>query len=704
MDTTTNANTNRITKLRNIALSNTVGYDEFYLKFFKAFEKNRNLHAEEKYGNAFYDALFNLTPNIADEELIVGRCKNSLSESEKIEWDTRYLDIARETYESTGGGQNSHMTIDYELVLHHGISGIIDKIDNYLSSCPEDKRSFYLVCKKCLQAVIVHSRHYADEAEKAAHAQRDPIRKKELETIAAICRKVPEHPAESFWEAVQSVHFITYCLSLNPLLFCPQQFQLGHPDRYLMPYFTNDINKKRITKDYARLLLDCLGIQINMRVPNGLSSGYMVGGRDESGNIVENELTYMCMQVIQDIRLVYPAVGLCYTEGMSDDVLNAACKILLSGRSHPAVFNDDIISKGLKLYGCSDAESHSYIHSTCVEITPVASSNVWVASPYTNMAQILLDCLNREYDCFDDLLNEFFKKLDCHIKTNFESELSKRKTRAEKSINPLLSCFVNDCLERGADIERGGARYNWIMPSFVGIGNVVDSLYVLKSVVFDEKSMSIQKIKEVLDNNFSDNEALRLRFLNSYPKYGNDIDDVDKYYGMITTHISAECKKYFGIFSNANIIPSAFCWIKHEQLGSCTGATPDGRKAGFPLGDGSGPCQGRELKGPTSSILSSVKWEHSEFIGGIAVNMKFSKKFLGSTAEENIKNLIKTYLKLGGFEIQINVIDRETLEKAVKFPESYRDLIVRIGGYSDYFVKLSPNMQREIIMRTEHKI
>ncbi|MBQ7794594.1 MAG: hypothetical protein IJ366_08790 [Clostridia bacterium] len=491
---------------------------------------------------------------------------------------------------------------------------------------------------------------------------------------------------------------------MDPQKFADQQYQLGHPDRYLLPYYTKDIQSGEITKEYAQLLLDCLGIQINMRVPNGLSSGYMVGGRDEDGEIVASELTEMCMQVIDDIRLVYPSVGLCYTEGMEDKYLEKACEILLHGRSHPAIFNDDVITEGLKSYGVPEKEAHDYIHSTCVEITPGRSSNVWVASPYTNMAQLLLDVLDREYESFGELLAAVLEKLDTHIKENFEEQNRIRKIRAELSVTPLLSCFVNDCLERGLDIEQGGAKYNWIMLSFVGMVNLVDSLYALKTVVFDNKELSIKELKEILDKNFEGEELLRLRLLNSIPKYGNDVDDIDKYFGMITGHIISECKKYTGMHTNGNLIPSVFCWIMHERFGSETGATPDGRKAGFPLGDGSGPCQGREMNGPTASILSSTKWSHKELIGGVAVNMKFSKKSLGANSCSTMKNLVKTYLMRGGFEIQINVIDRGTLEKAVKNPEEYQDLVVRIGGYSDYFVKLSPNMQQEVILRTEHQL
>jgi formate C-acetyltransferase len=248
----------------------------------------------------------------------------------------------------------------------------------------------------------------------------------------------------------------------------------------------------------------------------------MVGGRDAEGNIVQNELTEMLMQVIDDIKLVYPAVGLCYTEGMDKKYLRKACEILSHGCSHPAIFNDDIIVKGLLEYGLSNEEAHDYIHSTCVEITPVALSNVWVASPYHNMAQFLLDIMDREYDSLDALMERYYERLDTAIKEEFEKQNENRKTRLHNSMNPLLSCFVHDCLEKGLDIEHGGARYNWIMTNFVGMANLVDSLYALQKIVFEKKEYSICGLKAILDSNFEGNEALRLRLLSKIDKYGND--------------------------------------------------------------------------------------------------------------------------------------------------------------------------------------
>lgn len=694
----------RIEKLRKPALDNASSGDGFFYRFYKKYTEDSLSSEWEKYADAFYYAFSRLSPKIYNGELIVGTAVNDLTQDEKEEWETKYRDIARTRVDKAGAGQDSHMAIDYELVLSSGLKGIIADIDKKLLSCTKEQADFYNTAKKCLEAVIVYSSHYSDEAARLAKIEKNEERQNELLKIAEICKKVPASPAESFYEAVQSVHFISHVLCFNPYRMGSQQFQLGHPDRYLLPYYLNDIEKGVITKEYAQLLLDCLGIQINMRVPSGLSSGYMVGGRDKNGNVVQNELTEMCMQVIDDIRLVYPAVGLCYTSDMDEKYLEKACEILSHGRSHPAIFGDDTIAKGLMSYGIPERDAHNYIHSTCVEITPVAASNVWVASPYNNMAQMLLDIMDKEYESFDDLLYALFAHIDETIKGNCEYYRSIRLQREENSINPLLSCFVNDCLDRGIDIEKGGARYNWIMPSFVGMANLVDSLYTLKELVFDKKEYTIAEINSILSKNFEGNEVLRQRILNGIAKYGNDNDDIDKYFGMITEHIIAECKKYEAPHTNGKFIPSVFCWIMHENFGRKTGATPDGRVAGFPLGDGSGPCQGREMNGPTASILSSTKWAHHELIGGVAVNMKFSKRSLGADSVQTMKNLVKTYIARGGFEMQINVVDKQTLEDAVQHPENYKDLVVRIGGYSDYFTRLSPEMQKEVILRTEHNI
>ncbi len=698
-------NRERIERLRNAAVEPYISYSEFYLHFFRRYSENEELGAlNARYADAFRYAHEHVTPFIAEDELIVGRGAVRLTEEEQAEWDRLREEVAADF--TVCAGQDSHMAVDYELLLAEGTSGVKARIEKKLSAETDGKKiSFYETCIACLDATVVLANRYADEAARQAETCADAERAEELRKIAEICRNVPENPPKTFYEAVQSTHFMTFCLSMDPMrYFSMLQFQLGHPDKYLYPYYRADRDAGVLTDDMAQTLIDCLAIQINTRVPHGLSSGYMLGGRDRNGNIVQNELTIMGMQAIDDIRLVYPSVGLCWTEGMEEKYLEKACEVLSHGRSHPAIFNEDIISAGLRGYGVPENESHDYIHSTCVEITPAASSNVWVASPYTNMVQLLLDLIDREHESFEKLMEALLARLDASIKRNYEAQNEIRARREKKTINPLLSCFVGDCIGRGVDIEQGGAKYNWIMPSFVGMANLVDSLYVIKKLIFEKKEMTFAQLKGMLDCNFDGCEPMRMKMLNGVDKYGNDVDDVDQYFNLIVSHIVGECRKYKPMFSEGRLIPSVFCWVMHERFGRQTGASPDGRKAGFPLGDGSGPCQGREKMGPTASVLSSTKWSHKELIGGVAVNMKFTKKTFTEESSLKVRSLIHAYLARGGFEMQINVVDRDTLLKAQEHPEAYRDLVVRIGGYSDYFVKLSKEMQAEVLLRTSHEV
>jgi len=262
---------------------------------------------------------------------------------------------------------------------------------------------------------------------------------------------------------------------------------------------------------------------------------------------------------------------------------------------------------------------------------------------------------------------------------------------------------MNDCLEKGIDTEWGGARYNWIMPSFVGLANIADSINVIDDLVFGSQRMTLKEMAAMLENNFEGYEDIRAYILNRAARYGNDDKRADDLICELSKKIIEFCEGYENC-RGGRLVPSLFCWIQHDRLGTQTMASPDGRLAGFPLGDGSGPAQGAEKNGPTASLLSSTKWEHYKFIGGIAVNIKFAKKLFKAESRGKLKSLIKVFMKRGGFELQINVTDKETLEKARENPELYRDLIVRIGGYSDYFTKLSKSMQAEIIQRTEHEI
>ncbi|MGI6173395.1 MAG: pyruvate formate lyase family protein [Christensenellales bacterium] len=637
-----------------------------------------------------------MTPAINEWELIVGRQNFDvlLTQEQKA-----FLEFA-EGMMPYRVGQDSHMALDYEKLLALGTDGIRGEIRARKAALdtrenPDDleKEIFYDNCITVLDALDELAARYASHAKELA-ASASERRKKELLQIAANLENVPKHPAKTFYEALQAIEIYTFHLG--------GLYQMGRPDRFLLPYYERDIASGVLTREGALELIDCFCLLYNKTVPKGLAVGLMVGGRDGDGNPVENELTRLFLESILDTRLPYPGVGLCVTRETPDALLRLAVKALGEGLTHPALFNDEVIARGLMDKGLPFAEAVNYIHSTCVEITPIASSGVWVASPYHNLMQPLLDIIAEDKmpDAFDALLREYEKRLsECIFRCAREENLG-RISRRIWYTHPLVSCLVNDCLEKGKDIDEGGARYAWVMPSFVGMANLVDSLAAIRKLVYTDKSVSPAEYRAALQSGFEGRGDL-LRKIDECPKYGNDDPEADGLAQKISSWIPQEVAKA-RICYGETLSPSMFCWVQHAEIGKRTGATPDGRPAGFPLGDGSGPAQGRERNGATASILSSTCWDHTPFIGGIAVNMKFGKALFSEETAEKLLSLIRVFMARGGFELQINTVDREVLLDAKAHPERHKDLVVRIGGYSDYFTNLSPAMQEELLLRTEH--
>ena len=671
-----------------------------------------------------------MTPVIDENELLVGKpCARPLTEDEEAEM-ARYREFSAPARPQVQG-QRAHMAIDYEALLRLGVDGLRRQISVFRTRLdrarPEDleRDAFYRACLITLDALVDCAHNYADLAEALARQAPDERRETELLRIAAHCRRVPEFPARDFREALQSIHFVTFCLCAGQQMLL---FQLGRPDRYLLPLYRRDVAAGRLTPEEALEWIDCLALLLSEYTPRGLAVGWMVGGRDAAGTDVCNELTTVCLQSIAHTRLSYPGIGLCWTPDTPREVMELAAELLAEGCSHPALFNDDVIAAGMLQAGVAPAEAPLYQHSTCVEITPIASSNVYVASPYVNLLQLLHDLLGvqpvdgapplsppptygrmhggEEKDVpasFDALRAAYRDRLSGAIRQAVIDQNTQQATRRDNGGFPLLSCFVNDCLARGVDIDHGGARHNWIEPNFVGLSNLVDSLAAIRQFVYEEKRVGMDELVRAMRDDFEGREDLRLMLLHRAPKYGNDDPAVDAIATEVATFIRDEVSRYTTTLGGP-FLSGFFCWIKHVDLGRATAASADGRRAGFPLAAGSGPAQGRERLGPTAAVLSSTTWDHAPHLGGIAVNLKFSRPRDASAFRARLLDVVETYLQRGGFEVQVNVVDRETLLAAREHPEQYRDLVVRIGGYSDYFVGLSEEMQAEIILRTEHAL
>lgn len=594
------------------------------------------------------------------------------------------------------GGDSGHFHPDFEKLFRVGVRGIHEEIQSRMdASTTEEKRTFYQACDIAIQGLSEYAGRVAEECENSIFAKE----------LARICRHVSTEPPSTFHEAIELMYLAIIALWFGEDhgLTTP-----GRMDQTLRPFYEADLAAGHITREDALELINCLYIQLNMILGPGSAESVIVGGRDGNGNDVTNELTYLCLAARMATQLVYPTVGLAWHEGTPSELTDFACRMVSTGIGDPAFFNDELISSGLRDHGVSESDSYNYMNSTCVEIKVVGASNMWVTAPYFNCPQALLEVMNfitdssiPESATFDELNMRVQERLATTVRNAAEGLDNVWHRRAETGCFPLASCLVNDCLERGQDFDRGGAKYNWVENSFVGLANLVDGLVAIKKLVYESQELSLPEFQEILQANYEGHEDIRQRIINRIPSYGNDNDEVDA--------LAVEYAEFLEATTESNIVgihpyvPGFFCWVVHERFGAGTGATPDGRKAGFPLADGAGSAQGREKAGPTASVLSTTKWNHKKAIGGLVHNVKFSKSAL-STDEglAGLRNLIETYLRRGGFEIQVNVVSANVLRDAQAHPEDYTDLLVRVAGYSDYFVHLNQNMQAEVIARTEH--
>ena len=591
-------------------------------------------------------------------------------------------------------GQTGHCELHLTPVLEGGIDGVREDIAARLQKARGEAVEAY---QSFLHALDGSSR-MIENAAAAARAQG-------MATIADSCARIAHEQPASFRDAIQLLWFVIFGVmhGEDVGLVVP-----GHIDRSLHRFYEKDRRTGALDREEALVLIEGLYLLINEHIPDGLAMSVMVGGRDAEGCDVTNDLSYLCVEALRRTRLIYPTVGVCWHESTPEDLVALAVDLIGRGNPNPAFFGDETIQRGLKALGVPHEEACYYINSTCVEITPAKGSNVWVASPYFPTCRILLDEIADEADSghvaagFEEFRQRYYARLGRHIAAAVDVQNEARRGRRECGRKPLQSVFTRDCIARGRDIDDGGARYNWVECSFVGLANLADSFHVIRHEVFEQKRLTLPQLKAILDADFAGHQTERARFAEAYPKYGHDCAAVDGLFGDTVAFFRSECAKYKIEPDGSAFVPGAFCWVMHEVLGRDCGATPDGRRAGTPFADGCGPAQGREAYGPTAAILSTTSWDHSPMIGGLAYNMKFNSGFFDTPAGfAALRDLILTFLRRGGFETQINVVNTETLRRAREHPEEYRDLLVRIGGYSDYFTRLSPEMQDEIIMRTE---
>lgn len=622
-------------------------------------------------------------------------------------------------------------------IYEKGLSGLQAGIDRELAAIDDlhdleayDKRQQLKGMRLAADAVIRFARRHAEDAARLAAAEADPVRKAELEQIAANCAWVPEHPARTFWEALQTYWFVHLGVitELNTWdSFCP-----GRLDQHLYPYYKREIEAGTLTRERAKELLQCFWVKFNNQpappkvgVTAAESGTYTDfsnicnGGLKADGSDGVNDVTYLVLEVIDEMRLLQPSSNIQLSKKSPDRFLEKACEVIRKGWGQPSIFNADMVVAELVRQGKSVEDARCGGTSGCVEVGAFGKES-YILTGYFNLPKVIEVTLNDGYDprtkrqigpktgdpatfeSFEQFLEAFRRQLQHFIDVKIAGSHIIERMYATLMPAPFLSIITDDCIRNARDYNAGGARYNtrYIMP--VGPGTAADSLSAIKYHVFDHGHVTMPALVKAVRDNFIGHESLRQLLVNKTPKYGNDDEYADAFVTLLCDWLFTQIdgrRGPTGSVYHVNYL-STTC---HVYFGSVCGATPDGRHAFVPVSDGISPAQGADRCGPTAVIKSASRMDHARS-GGTLLNQKFTPALLeGAEGIDQLAHLVRAYFKLDGHHIQFNVVTGDTLRAAQKEPEKHRDLIVRVAGYSDYFCDLTKGLQDEIIERTEQK-
>lgn len=581
----------------------------------------------------------------------------------------------------------------------------------------------------CIDALIAFAARHADRAMELAAAETDPQRKAELETIAAVCRHVPAHAPRTLHEALQYYWFVH--LGVITELNVWDSYNPGRLDQHLYPFYKKQLDEGTLTPEGAKELLQCFWIKFNNQpappkvgITEEQSGTYTdfalinVGGvLPQNGADAVNEMSYLILDVIREMRLVQPSGCIQISSKNPDRFLRCACEVIRTGFGQPSVFNTDVIIREMLHDGKTMADAREGGPSGCVEVSAFGKESCTLTG-YCNWPKIFELALNdgvdprtgkqigprtgdpRRFGSFEELFEAWRRQLEYFIDIKIAgNHIIERLYRFLPA--PFMSVLVDDCIARGKDYHDGGPRYNTTYIQGVGLGTLTDAMTAVKYHVYDRRTLSMEALLEALAADFEGREALRQMLMQRTPRYGQDDDCADRiaqelfeaYFRAVNGRPNTKGGKY-----RINLLPTTV----HIYFGAVTGALPHGRRAGVPLSEGISPTQGTESGGPTAVIKSASKIDHSR-TGGTLLNMKFNPQILEGEGLDKLVSLIRSYFRLDGHHIQFNVVNAETLREAQRHPEENRDLIVRVAGYSDYFVDLGPDLQNEIISRTEMK-
>ena len=673
-----------------------------------------------------------------------------------------------------------HVTVKYEEVLAEGFLGIRDRAQRELEKMSladgnyQRKSRFLEAVMISCDAAVTYARRYSELAREEAQLCSDPVRRRELLKIAQNCEKVPAKGAESFYEACQSFWFVQQLLQIES---SGHSISPGRFDQYMYPYYKKDLDAGRITRESAQELLDCIWVKLNdlNKCRDAVSAegfaGYslfqnlIVGGQDKDGIDVTNDLSFMCIDASKHVFLPQPSLSIRVWNGSPHELLIRAAELTRTGIGLPAYYNDEVIIPSLVSRGLTLQDAREYNIIGCVEPQKAGKTEGWHDAAFFNMCRPLELVFSNGKDkgeqvglktgevedmaIFDEFYDAYKAQMKYAIELLVNADNAIDMAHAERCPLPFLSSMVDNCIKQGKTVQEGGAVYNFTGPQGFGIANMADSLYAVKTLVYNEKKITMKELKEALTTNdgkglseediagitaeiagelenggkkigerevkailntlvaasespeVKKNGERILKLIEGVPKFGNDIPEVDAFARDVAytyTRPLQEYKNPRGGMFQAGLYPVS----ANVPLGAQTGATPDGRLAHQPVADGVSPAAGRDVNGPTAAANSVSRLDHYIASNGTLFNQKFHPSALsGRQGLENFVGLIRSYFDQKGSHMQFNVVSRETLLDAQEHPENYRHLVVRVAGYSALFTTLSRSLQDDIIRRTE---
>ncbi len=621
-------------------------------------------------------------------------------------------------------------------IYHYGMLDIIDQIPQKLKTLdffndPRalDQREELKAMEITALAIITFAERHAEALENLAKVENNVVRKKELLRMAETCRNVPANKPQNFHEALQYYWFvhIGVITEVNPW----DSFNPGRLDQHLLPFYESGLEDGSLTIGWAKELLQSFWVKFNnhpsppkVGVTAEESNTYTdfclinMGGLSEDGKDAVNDVTYLMLDVIEEMRLLQPSSMVQVSKKNPDLFLERAVKIIKTGFGQPSVFNTDAIIQELMRQGKDIRDARNGGASGCVE-SGAFGTEAYILTGYFNLVKVLEITLNNgtdprtgkligvetgdpsDFSSFDELLKAFEIQLNHFVDIKIKGNNIIERIFSKYMPVPFLSILIDDCVANGLDYNAGGARYNTSYVQGVGLGSITDMLTAIKYHIYDEKTFSWAELKHAMDQNFEGFDQLRAQLVYDTPKYGNDENYADQhaawvfeaFYKSVNGRPSPRGATY-----RINMLPTT-C---HVYFGKVTCATPDGRLNGEPLSEGISPFQGADTRGPTAVMKSASRFDHLR-TGGTLLNQKFSPDFFkDDDSIRKVTKLIRGYFKLDGHHVQFNVISSDTLKDAQRHPEKYQDLIVRVAGYSDYFNDLGIDLQNEIIRRTAH--